>query len=83
MRGGAIPAEGVNPVEHPTVLAELWNWFCMLHECRTVGMSGPCRIGYSDMLAFFTLEGVRPEPWHIGVIKSLDRLFMASQHPSK
>lgn len=56
-------------------------WFFDLHTHRSVGMA-PCPISWSDLLAYFTVIGERPERWQIDGIWALDDAWL-SYEPEK
>jgi hypothetical protein len=74
---GKMPAEGINPVEFPEILDQLWLWFLDLNSSRSGGM-GPGPITYPDMQAYFRLMRIDPEPWQVGVIKRMDGIALES-----
>lgn len=57
-------------------MREYWYWFLRLNKHgRPPGM-GPSEILYSQMLSFFELIGVVPEPYEIEVIEAFDSIAM-------
>ena len=52
-------------------MREYWIWFIRLSNRRPAGM-GISAIPYSEMLAFFELMGIAPEPYEIEVIEMFD-----------
>lgn len=74
---GRMPAEGINPATIPEIAQHVWAWFLMLNACRQSGM-GPSPISHSEMLAFFTLEGIMPEGWELQAIRALDNVALES-----
>ena len=73
-----MPEEGINPETLPEVCASAWNWFLRLSGTRQSGMSGPLPISNTEMLAFFELEGCRPEYWEMSAIRRLDAVALES-----
>lgn len=69
------PKELENLVELPNCMQEYWNWFIRLSNHRPSGM-GISAIPYSEMLAFFELMGIIPDPIDIEVIEMFDRVAM-------
>ena len=66
----------------PTSAQFAWTYFLRLHQTRqSGGFGGFCAISYQEMLAFFTLEGVYPEPYELELIRVWDRI--ALEHFSK
>lgn len=72
---GRVPKELEELVELPDCMKEYWSWFLKLSNRRPQGM-GVSAISYSEMLAFFELIGVVPEPYEIEVIEAFDRVAM-------
>ena len=69
------PKELEDLVELPECMQEYWMWFIRLSNRRPSGM-GVSAIPYSEMLAFFELLGVIPEPYEITVIEMFDSVAM-------
>ena len=65
------PKELEDLVELPECMQEYWVWFIKLSNRRPSGM-GISAIPYSEMLAFFELMGIVPEPYEIEVIGMFD-----------
>ena len=65
------PKELEELVELPNCMAEYWHWFTRLSNRRPSGM-GISAIPYSEMLSFFELMGIVPEPYEIEVIEMFD-----------
>lgn len=70
-----VPKELEDLVELPECMKEYWHWFLRLSNRRPSGM-GVSTIPYSEMLAFFELIGIVPEPYEIDVIEAFDRVAM-------
>lgn len=60
----------------PEAASHLWTAFLELHEGRTYNMSGPNPISYDIIKAWCDLTGIDLLPWEIGIIKSLDNLWV-------
>lgn len=56
-------------------MQEYWFWFIKLNARRPSGM-GVAAIPYSEMLAFFKLNAIDPDPCDIEVIEILDRVAL-------
>ena len=56
-------------------MTEYWQWFLKLNARRPSGM-GVSAIPYSEMLAFFQLTGVYPDPCDVEVIEMFDRVAL-------
>ena len=69
------PKELQDLIELPESMQEYWSWFLRLNSRRPSGM-GMSSIPYSEMLAFFELIGVVPDPCEIEVIELFDRTAM-------
>ena len=70
-----VPKELEDLVELPDCMREYWIWFIRLSNRRPSGM-GISAIPYSEMLAFFELMGIVPDPVEIEVIEAFDRIAM-------
>ena len=79
---GRMPEEGINPVEFPDVLYDLWNWFLDLHASRGAGM-GPSPITQLDLFAYSQLHQVRFEQWQLSAIRQLDGIALNSARESQ
>ena len=64
-----VPKELEDLVELPDCMREYWIWFIRLSNRRPSGM-GISAIPYSEMLAFFELMGIVPDPVEIEVIEA-------------
>lgn len=73
-----MPEEGINPEELPPVASHVWQWFLQLNASRQGGMSGPLPLSNTEILAFFQLEGLWPEPWELQALRALDGVALAS-----
>lgn len=76
---GRVPKELEELVELPDCMKEYWSWFLKLSNRRPQGM-GVSSISYSEMLAFFELIGVVPEPYEIEIIEAFDRVALEHHH---
>ena len=70
-----VPKELEDLVELPDCMREYWFWFIRLSNRRPSGM-GISAIPYSEMLAFFELMGIVPDPVEIEVIEAFDKIAM-------
>lgn len=75
---GKMPDEGINPVESPDLLYDLWRWFLDLNASRQAGMGGVGPITYLELQAYSAVQGIRMEGWEIAAIRSLDRVALDS-----
>lgn len=66
------PEQLQNAPELPLSCLQVWNFFTQLNATRTSAGFGANPIQYSEILAFFTLEGYDPEAWEIDLIRKLD-----------
>lgn len=73
---GRMPEEGINPVEFPDVLFDVWHWFCDLNASRQSGMS-PSPISYLDIDAYCRVMGLRMAAWEVSAIKAIDRIALS------
>ena len=72
---GRVPKELENLVEMPDCMKDYWQWFLKLSNRRPSGM-GVSAISYYEMMAFFTLIGVNPDPYEIEIIEAFDRVAL-------
>lgn len=63
------------PLRIPEPGRLVWGWFADLSGARSYGF-GPNPISYSDILAYAKLHRWPLEPWHVEVIRSLDRMWL-------
>lgn len=70
------------PPTLPLAAQYAWTYFLRLHNTRQAGgFGGFFAISYQEMLAFFTLEQVTPEPYELELIRVWDRI--ALEHSAK
>lgn len=73
---GRMPKEGINPVEFPLMLSDVWTWFLSLHGNRQSGMTvNP--ISEQEIHFFFKNRKIDYEIWQIETIRLLDSLVMS------
>lgn len=70
---GVKPQELENLVELKQSQYELWSWFMELNESRTSNGFGMNPISYSDISAYFNLQGIIPHKWEVDTLRRLDR----------
>lgn len=64
--------QDIEPPTLPNAAQYAWTYFLRLHQTRqTGGFGGFFAISYSEMLAFFTLENIQPEPYELGTDPSM------------
>jgi hypothetical protein len=78
-----MPEEGINQVTFPAEVAHIWAWFTRLDAARQPAFAGLSPITYEAMAAFFTLQGIKPQPWEVDAIKALDRVAVDSRQIEK
>ena len=84
--GGATPkviqeATESEPPILPMAAHFAWSYFLRLNQTRqSGGFGGFCAISYQEMLAFFTLEDVLPEPYELELIRVWDRVWLEHQN---
>lgn len=78
---GRMPAEGINPVEFPALLYDLWRSFLLLSESRGAGV-GVSPITQEAILAHSQLYRIRFEQWHLSAIRRLDSIALKSANES-
>lgn len=70
------------PPTLPIAARFAWVYFLHLHNTRqSGGFGGFFAINYQEMLAYFTLEQITPEPYEIELIRVWDRI--ALEHSNK
>lgn len=62
-------------MELPDCMQEYWKWFIRLNNRRPASM-GLSSISYEQMLAFFELIGVIPQPFEVELIEMFDNIAM-------
>lgn len=72
-QSGVKPKELENLFELKKEHYELWSWFMELNESRTSNGFGMNPISYSDIAAYFSLQGIVPDKWEIDTLRRLDR----------
>jgi len=72
---GVVPKELENLIELPESMNDYWMWFLRLHNHRPAGM-GLTAIPYSEMQAFFNLNGIHLDPYEIEVIELFDSIAL-------
>ena len=70
---GIKPKELENLIELKQSQYELWSWFMELNESRTSTGFGMNPISYSDIFAYFNLQGITPHKWEVDTLRRLDR----------
>lgn len=75
-----MPDEGINHIEFPEIMHQVWRWFIDLSAARSVGMGGALGITYLDIHAYSQLHGIRFESWELSAIRQLDNAFLNSQY---
>ena len=84
--GGATPkviqeATESEPPILPMAAHFAWSYFLRLNQTRqSGGFGGFCAISYQEMLAFFTLEDVLPEPYELELIRVWDKVWLEHQN---
>ena len=84
--GGATPkviqeATESEPPLLPSAAQFAWTYFLRLNQTRqSGGFGGFSAISYQEMLAFFTLEDVLPEPYELELIRVWDRVWLEHQN---
>lgn len=74
---GVMPEEGINPVDPPDVLYDLWGHFLRMSAARPPGMA-PSPILESEIAAYCTNRRIRFQMWELDVIRALDQIALAS-----
>lgn len=75
---GVIAPELANLPDLPDETAHIWNWYGDLSAARGAGFSINA-IAWTDIWAYFDLKRMRPEPWEVQTIRTLDDAFLVSR----
>lgn len=75
---GRMPEEGINPVEFPDVLHDLWYCFLDLNRARRKALVGIESISYLEIQAYCALTGERFEAWELSTLQELDAIALES-----
>lgn len=70
---GHTPVELQELVELPASMQEYWQWFLDLNNTRPAGF-GISSITFTEMQAYFSLMGVEPESWEVGILRMFDSI---------
>lgn len=63
----------------PLETAHIWRWFLDLNGPRGAAFTvNP--ISWADTAAYFNLKRIRPDPWEIDLLRSLDDAYLAIQN---
>ena len=87
--GGATPkviqeATESEPPILPMAAHFAWSYFLRLNQTRqSGGFGGFSAISYQEMLAFFTLEDVSPEPYELELIRVWDKVWLEHHNKEK
>ena len=70
---GQKPKELDELIQLPEEFWEVWYWFLNLHSTRPIGI-GIGSITYTEIINYFRLYDIEPEPWEIDLIKIFDNI---------
>jgi len=73
---GKVPKELEGLVELPQSCWEAWKWFIKLHSRRSSSGFSVNPLQYSEMLAYFKIQGVQPEEWEVRLIEKWDDVVL-------
>jgi hypothetical protein len=63
----------------PLESAHIWRWFLDLNAPRGATFSvNP--ISWTDTASYFGLKRIRPDPWEVDLLRSLDDAYLAIQN---
>lgn len=74
---GKMPEDGINPVEFPESMDQVWTWFLRLCSKRPPAMAGISPIPESEIGWFFHNRGIEPEIWVLDAINELDAVAIS------
>ncbi|MGX9443858.1 phage tail assembly chaperone [Nitrobacteraceae bacterium UC4446_H13] len=69
------------PVELPSPIQHVWEWFIELHKSRSQGFNGWLPISNLEILAWCALTGVQLRPWEYAALRALDDRFVNGPPP--
>lgn len=75
---GRMPEEGVNPVDFPESMGQIWIWFVSLSGKRPPAMAGQSPIPESEIGWFFRNRHIEPDLWVFDAISALDAVALAA-----
>lgn len=75
---GKLPEDGINPVEFPESMNQVWIWFLSLSAKRPPAVSGISPIPESEIGWFFYNRGLEPEVWVLDAINDLDAVAIST-----
>lgn len=61
-------------------LEQVWFWFLQLNSQRGSNGFGINSLSNQEIWSFFQLEGIRPEPWEVDLIRQFDRVALKELH---
>ena len=73
-----VKPEQLEAPAFPESVRHVWQWFTELHEARPRTGMGVSPLLFSEIQAWSAMTGSVPTPWELGVIKSIDRAYMAA-----
>lgn len=79
---GRMPAEGINPVDFPNLLADEWGWFLSLNSSRQAGMAVNS-ISEVEMESYFRNRRITPQAWQLDLIRALDNVALEHSREDK
>lgn len=79
IRTGRMPAEGLNPVDEPDVLRDLWRHFKHLNAARTYGFSAANPISELEIWAYCRNRNVRLQQWEVNALRRLDAIALTKE----
>lgn len=80
---GVTPSALADAPSLPAGCEMTWRDFMALHATRPVGMGGPGRITYGDMLAYQTLNRFTFAAWEVEAIRRADVAYLETRKAAK
>jgi hypothetical protein len=78
LRDAGVEHPLLNKIHLPPGSESLWSIFWSLNTGRQNYGFGPCRISWSDMLAWCQLNQYRLAPWEVSILKTMDDAFVST-----
>jgi hypothetical protein len=64
------------PVECPSCILYLWEYFCELSGGRQMSEAGPGPISYREIKAWSDMTGNALAPWEVETVKRIDAVYL-------
>lgn len=78
-----MPEEGINPVEFPPIMWDLWQWFKRLDRSRENGINGRSPLSEQSIGWFFRNRKITPQSWQLDTLAMLDTIALSNPDGAK